>query len=64
MERYGDFKKIVADEIARFLENFQAKLSAVSDSEILDKLEKSELAMNTVAKETLLRVQKAIGLRR
>jgi tryptophan--tRNA ligase len=64
MERYGDFKKIVADEMARFLENFQAKLSAVSDSEILDKLEKSELAMNTVAKETLLRVQKAIGLRR
>ncbi|QJU06668.1 tryptophan--tRNA ligase [Candidatus Saccharibacteria bacterium oral taxon 955] len=64
MERYGDFKKIVADEIARFLENFQAKLSAVSDGEILDKLEKSEFAMNTVAKETLLRVQKAIGLRR
>ncbi|XMB34395.1 tryptophan--tRNA ligase [Candidatus Saccharibacteria bacterium oral taxon 955] len=64
MERYGDFKKIVADEMARFLENFQAKLSAVSDGEILDKLEKSELAMNTVAKETLLRVQKAIGLRR
>ena len=50
--------------MARFLENFQAKLSAVSDGEILDKLEKSELAMNTVAKETLLRVQKAIGLRR
>ena len=64
MERYGDFKKIVADEMARFLENFQAKLLAVSDGEILDKLEKSELAMNTVAKETLLRVQKAIGLRR
>lgn len=64
MERYGDFKKIVADEMARFLENFQTKLSAVSDGEILDKLEKSEFAMNTVAKETLLRVQKAIGLRR
>lgn len=64
MERYGDFKKIVADEMARFLENFQSKLSAVSDGEILDKLEKSELAMHTVAKETLLRVQKAIGLRR
>jgi len=64
MERYGDFKKIVADEMVRFLENFQAKLLAVSDGEILDKLEKSELAMNTVAKETLLRVQKAIGLRR
>lgn len=64
MERYGDFKKIVANEMARFLKNFQAKLSAVSDGEILDKLEKSELVMNTVAKETLLRVQKAIGLRR
>ena len=50
--------------MARFLENFQAKLSAVSDDEILNKLEKSELAMNAVAKETLLRVQKAIGLRR
>ena len=64
MERYGDFKKIVADEMARLLENFQAKLSAVSDDKILNKLEKSEIVMNTAAKETLLRVQKAIGLRR
>lgn len=63
-KRYGDFKKIVAEEMAQFLENFQAKLSAVSDDEILKKLEKSEIAMNTVAKTTLLRVQKAIGLRR
>ncbi len=62
-ERYGDFKKIVADETADFLRSFQERLSRVDDSAILEKLERSELAMRRVAGETLFAVQKAVGLR-
>ncbi len=63
MDRYGDFKKIVADEMAQFLADFQARLAAVDDAIIMAKLESSERAMNDVANATLLRVQKAVGLR-
>ena len=64
MERYGDFKRIVADEVAEFLANFQARLVAVDEPAIERKLESSERDMNIVANETLHRVQKAVGLRR
>lgn len=64
MERYGDFKKIVADEIAEFLAGFQQRLGQVDDALVSAKLEASERAMNDVANATLLRVQKAVGLRR
>lgn len=63
MDRYGDFKKIVADEMAEFLANFQTRLAAVDDTTVLAKLESSERTMNEVANATLLRAQKAIGLR-
>lgn len=63
-ERYGDFKKIVADEMAEFLANFQSRLAQVDDEAILRKLESSEVSANEVASQTLLRVQKAVGLRR
>lgn len=63
MERYGDFKKIVADEVASFLETFQGNLNNVDDAAVLTKLAASEQVMNEQANETLLRVQKAVGLR-
>lgn len=63
MERYGDFKKVVADEVAAFLTDFQASLSAVDDTKIIAKLEQSEEAMNKQANATLYRVQQAVGLR-
>ena len=61
--RYGDFKKIVAGEVEQFLSDFQTRLADVDDSGIMTKLEASEAAMNTVANQTLLRVQRAVGLR-
>ncbi len=61
--RYGDFKKVVADEVERFLTDFQAQLTATDDAVILKKLGTSEQAMNEIANETLLRVQRAVGLR-
>lgn len=63
MDRYGDFKKIVADEMAQFLTDFQSRLTSLDDASILAKLEDSERAMNEVANTTLHRVQKAVGLR-
>lgn len=60
---YGDFKAVVANEMAKFLEDFQRNLANVDDSAVLAKLEASESAMNIQANETLLRVQKAVGLR-
>ncbi len=61
--RYGDFKRVVADEVAQFLANFQASLASVQDTAILAKLEQSEIVMNRIANETLLRTQQAVGLR-
>lgn len=63
MERYGDFKKIVAAEVEAFLSDFRSRLAAVDDAVLRQKLEASEHAMNEQASATLLRVQQAVGLR-
>jgi tryptophanyl-tRNA synthetase len=61
--QYGPLKGAVADAVATFLQDFQAKLSDVHDDEIEHKLLLSESLMNEQANTTLLRVQKAVGLR-
>lgn len=61
---YGEFKKVVADAVTTFLETFQARLAEYSDDVLLAKLEQSESQMTIVANQTLLRAQKAVGLRR
>ncbi len=60
---YGDFKKVVAEAVAQFLIDFQAKLHALTDDVLLQRLEASEAAMTITANETLLRAQRAVGLR-
>lgn len=60
---YGEFKKTVADTIEAFLMNFQAKYQQIANEELLDILAKSEKAMSMTANETLLRAQRAVGLR-
>lgn len=62
-ERYGDFKKVVAAAVQEFLTDFQARYNAITDEQLLAKLEASEAAMNITANQTLLRAQQAVGLR-
>jgi tryptophanyl-tRNA synthetase len=60
---YGDLKKAVADVVSNFLTDFQTKLAAVNEPQLLAKLEQSESKMREVAGQTLLRTQQAVGLR-
>ncbi len=60
---YVDFKKAVADVVESFLTDFQERLANVNDQDLARKLESSEQAVRKIADETLLRVQKAVGLR-
>ncbi len=62
-ERYGDFKRVVADDVSRFLADFQSKLANVNDDAIHATFERSEKTANEQANATLYRVQQAIGLR-
>lgn len=62
--RYGDFKAVVAEEVRRFLTDFQKRLREVDETAVIAKLEQSEQAMSIVANETLLRAQQAVGLRK
>ncbi len=64
LELYGNFKKVVADEVVEFLVAFQERLANVNDAVLLAKIESSERTMRITANETLLRAQKAVGLRK
>jgi tryptophanyl-tRNA synthetase len=61
--QYGPLKTAVADKVAAFLEDFQSKLANVDEQAIMQKLESSEAEMREVANRTLLKVQRAVGLR-
>lgn len=60
---YGKLKSTVAEAVSSFLTDFQDKLSKVDEAELMKKLEVDETAMNQSANATLLKVQKAVGLR-
>lgn len=60
---YGDLKKKVASSVSSMLEEFQAKMANISDEDVLKLLEAGEAYANKISKETLLRAQKAFGLR-
>jgi tryptophanyl-tRNA synthetase len=62
-EQYGPLKEAVASVVRDFLGKFQADLANVDDNAVNAKLAESEKQMNTQANETLLKVQKAVGLR-
>jgi tryptophanyl-tRNA synthetase len=62
-KQYGPFKSAVAEVVADFLSDFQKRLSDVDEAKLHKKLAASEVAMTKVANETLLRIQRAVGLR-
>jgi tryptophanyl-tRNA synthetase len=60
---YKELKTKVAATVRDFLIDFQNRLTVADEETILRKLESDEAAMSKVANETLLNVQKAVGLR-
>ena len=61
---YGGLKKEVANLIEKFLIDLQAKVDAISDAEAENILRTGEEEAEEIAKETLSKAQKAVGLRR
>ena len=60
---YSELKSRVADAIKEFLTSFQEQLSSVDENEVITKLEADEAEMAKIANDTLLNVQRAVGLR-
>jgi tryptophanyl-tRNA synthetase len=60
---YGELKSHVAEQVKGFLIDLQSKYANVDEQALLGKLEQDEAAMRVVADNTLLKVQKAVGLR-
>ncbi len=61
--QYGPLKQAVADEVAKFLQHFQEKTLSITDADLLEALQNSEIKMQSIANQTLLRAQRAVGLR-
>lgn len=62
-ERYGDLKKFVAETVQTFLTELQTAYNSIDQQTIVNALERDEAAMRESSAATLLRVQKAVGLR-
>lgn len=60
---YGDFKKGLAEVVAKFLKEFQDKYYALSDGQVLDILEEGRKSADKIASETLEKVRRAVGVR-
>jgi len=60
---YGELKQAVAETVETFLTEFQARLADVNERMIMAKLETDEAIMRERTADTLLRVQRAAGLR-
>ncbi len=62
-EGYGTFKRAVADEVVKLLENLQAKYrEIIQKDEVHEALRMGEAQAKKVAHETLIKVQKAVGI--
>ena len=63
-ERYGDLKKQTAEYVSTFLTGLQENMQKYSDKDIEQILENSEKEATEIANKTLLRLQKAVGLKK
>ena len=60
---YGDFKRSVADALINEMEPFKARYEQIINSGIVDEvLKEGQIRASKAAKETLKRVQQAVGL--
>lgn len=62
-QQYGPLKIDTAVAVSEFLHDFQERLAQVDDAALIAKLQSSETQMNEIANQSLLNVQKAVGLR-
>jgi tryptophanyl-tRNA synthetase len=62
-KQYGPLKDDAAIGIGNFLGEFQERFAAVDEAQLMAKLQADEAQMNQIANTTLLKVQKAVGLR-
>lgn len=62
-QSYGELKTAVGEVVKVFLTDLQARLAVVDEKKIMEKLASNEEAMSKVADQTLLKVQRAVGLR-
>jgi tryptophanyl-tRNA synthetase len=60
--QYKNFKQEVADLVQTFLMNLQAKFAQISDSEVEAILNQGASKAAIIAKQTLTKVQKVVGL--
>ncbi|HRV76155.1 MAG TPA: tryptophan--tRNA ligase [Candidatus Saccharimonadales bacterium] len=61
--QYGELKKRVANAVEKTLTELQEAYKNVDETKLKEKLEESEEQMREIANQTLLKVQKAVGLR-
>lgn len=60
---YGDFKKDLAEVVAKFLTDFQDKYYKISDDNVREILENGHQKMNRQSEEKMEKVRKLIGVR-
>ncbi len=60
---YVKLKETVASEVKKLLTELQTKIAQIDDKHLMQKLAADEAVVSKVADATLLRVQKAVGLR-
>ena len=60
---YQQIKQTTAEEVSKFLNELQKKLAAVDENKLMRKLEEDEKKMSQVANSTLVKTQRAVGLR-
>ena len=60
---YRDFKKDLAEVVAKFLEDFQKKYDSISDDDVKKVLEEGREKVTKMANEKMEKVRKSIGVR-
>ncbi len=61
--RYGDLKKAVSEALVEFMNTFNSRFNTITNEQIEQLLDIGEKKANQIANQTLLKVQKCVGLR-